>query len=277
VCLCVLGAAAWSDIRCIATDGCGSFDSVLGHMLPGVDHLRCRFHIYVNISKNVRKKLANKDWPDFIEAYFICLYERSIVSFEALWEDMMTKWPAAAPYMKGELYPCRTKWASAWSEPFTSFGAHSTQRVECMNNLVKQCIRPSYPLTDLFQCIVEISQTQSQTLIDTLSHDKFTKPLHSGPVYVSARRVLTKQAAALLHEEGAWRETYKIQRMLSKPSVCFPGAGSVGAGVHIWPEDLDALAVDKSVHNAVYNTVTIQCIAQYIFQCISQCTTQCSS
>jgi hypothetical protein len=268
--ICLTGTAVWSDIRCIATDGCGAFDAVLRETLPGVDHLRCRFHIFVNISKNLRKRLSTAEWAPFIEAYFSCLYERSISGFEFKWKEMMTKWPAVEPYMHGELYPIRSKWASAWTEPYTAFGAHSTQRVEAMNNLVKQCVRPSHPLTDLFRCIIELSESQSQVLIDTLSQDKFTKPQFSGPVYASARRVLTKQAAALLHDEGAWRENYQVRRLRSKPRVCFLGDTSVNSGVHIWPQDVDSSSVDTSVDYSVHISTPHSYITQCIFMHIAQ-------
>ena len=142
-------------------------------MVPRVPHLLCRFHL-VNISKNMRPKLRG-DWSACIKAYYKALYAARQEQFEQLWACLIKGYPAAADYTSGQFYPVRTQWASAWTDAHTTFNAQSTQPVESMNNVIKNATRPSYPLTDLFQALVNISARQTRALVATLSRSNVEK------------------------------------------------------------------------------------------------------
>ena len=75
------------------------------------------------------------------------------------------------------------------------------------------------PLTDLFTIIDEISAEQGQHLVTALADNRWDTAAFAGPVYDDARKVLTRQAAALVHAEGLTREFYVARWMRRKPEL----------------------------------------------------------
>jgi hypothetical protein len=76
--------------------------------------------------------------------------------------------------------------------------AHSTQRVESQNSMIKRVRQASFPLVDLFQSLEEISAQQSRRRLDVLSNDEHIRMDHDCPVYNDAALTLTRHAAVLV-------------------------------------------------------------------------------
>jgi len=266
-----VGDHVWSDIRCVATDGAGCFASVIETALPQVAHLRCRFHLRQNINKHVRSKLRGERWVAFNRLYHQCLHEPSLTVFEHLWARLMETYPESAAYMSEHVYPFRSHWASCWTNQYVTMGAHSTQRVESMNSLVKTICRPSFPLTDLFSAVTAISREQSEALIASLSDNRFTYPDYEGPLYNDARKVLTKQAAALVHIEGSYRENYSVRWMDRQPGIDWTSDTSVVdmdncVPLHFTVPTVVPSIIHSSIPSDVHSTVTVYCTTAVFLQ-----------
>jgi hypothetical protein len=226
MCFCVSlsGVHTWAQIRCIATDGAGCFLEPLSLLLPKMPHLRCRWHLYTNINKNVRTTMGN-DWHPFVTSYFTCVNAITVASFEQAWESMIKAHPKAASYMNSYHWPCRTQWASCWTDEYATLGAHSTQRVESINSLIKQVIRPSAPLIELFKTIDQLSMGQQSQLQHRLENDRWIDHDFDSRVYTTARLHLTRQASALLHAESVSKEDYDVEPYSKKPSQSWKKKG----------------------------------------------------
>jgi hypothetical protein len=226
-------------------------------MLRFVPHLRCRFHLGLNIQKNLRSKLKG-GWPAFMSSYRRCMQEPSTTHFEELWAAMMTDFPLAADYMKKQLYSCKTGWAACWTNQYPTMGAHSTQRVESQNSMIKRVRQASFPLVDLFQSLEEISAQQSRRRLDVLSNDEHIRMDHDCPVYNDAALSLTRHAAVLVSKEGQRREFYDVCWLPMRPDID-------------WQADIDDLPhhmrypVDNAVHWSVSYCVDlfVACVVGY--------------
>jgi hypothetical protein len=92
-------------------------------MLPGVPHLRCLFHIYVNVSARLKSKLGDH-WPVFKAAFNHLVHSiRTDEKFDQKWTAMIQAHPDAAPYLTKELLPIKEKWSTHWTNKYTTFGA----------------------------------------------------------------------------------------------------------------------------------------------------------
>jgi hypothetical protein len=189
--------------------------------LPGVDHLRCRWHIRQNINKHIRPLLKGQGarWTLFNRQFRQCMDEPSQRIFEEHWKRLMVSYPEAAPYMNREVYSDKMGWASCWTNAFATFGAHSTSRVESVNSVIKMVVNPSFPLKDLFEAITTLSEGQSHKVINAHNNNRFNRALREGPVYGDARLVLTKQAAREVDIEGAYKEMYDLHWLDRKPDL----------------------------------------------------------
>ena len=217
-CVCK-GNDAWRRVLCVATDGGSSFNWVMQNMLPGVPHLLCLYHIHMNLRKQLASKLG-KTYTAFTTQFFKCAYQvRNEAEFETCWASMLQTYPNATSYLTAQLYPCRAKWSSAWTLQYCTFGAKSTQRVESINRVVKHFVPAGAPVEDLFKELIEIFDVQSRRRQQRLADDEFANHKYNGALYRDAVRILTKQAAERLHEEGCESANYSVTYHPTRPSA----------------------------------------------------------
>ena len=203
------GSEAWQAIRCVATDGGAAFPAALEEVLPGVPQLRCLFHIYQNLSKQLISKLGGDAYHgDFSTRFNRTLEARTEKDFETEWKGLVSAFPKASQYLSDHLYPCRMKWAPAWTLEYCTFGARSSQRVESMNSLLKLCCDANDPLSKIFEAITKIDSAQTRRRVAALQDAPFTNSRLDGPVYNAASRHLTKQAAELVQRESTYHSNY---------------------------------------------------------------------
>ena len=241
---------------------------MLRDCLPGVDHLRCRWHIRQNITKHIRPLLKGQGsrWTQFNRLFRQCMDESSQRLFEEHWQRLLVVYPEAAPYMTKEVYPDRKGWASCWTNAFATFGAHSTSRVESVNSVIKMVVNPSFPLKDLFDAIMSLSKTQSQRVINSHNDNRYDRAARDGPVYGDARVVLTKQAAREVDTEGAYREMYDLHWFDEKPSIDWQADTMV--------QEVGASTVIIGVQSGVHSVVRwlVRSVVDLGVQTIVQCT-----
>jgi hypothetical protein len=253
----------WADVRCVATDGAKCFYGAFREHLPSTPHLRCRFHIRANLRKKFRSSVK---WPDFNRQFHFCMHEPSLGRFEKKWKQMLKEHPASAAYMTEHLWPIREQWASCWTNAYCTIGANSTQRVESLNALVKRFVRPTFPVKDLFLLLHDISLRQAQAVVESVAKDGMLRGEFENPVYDDARVHLTRQAAALLHREGVYRENYVCQYLLCRPNIKWtedindqtPRAGllfDLHCGVDFTVNSSVDSAVDASLQSPIDSTV----------------------
>ncbi|PPQ81028.1 hypothetical protein CVT26_002883 [Gymnopilus dilepis] len=133
--------------------------------LPLTDHVYCLFHLDENVTKNLRPRLGS-EWPDFQRNFWRVYNAVSPEEFDRLWNELISRFPAAKEYLENELYPCREKWAWAWVSTKFTAGVRTNGRVEIENRVNKEFADPK---TSIFQVYVRLNErTQGQAADDMI-------------------------------------------------------------------------------------------------------------
>ena len=132
-----VGNEAFNSIRSVMTDGEQSITNAVDAAMRNVKRLRCRWHIEQNILAHAQS-LSKPSLQSFIEAFHHCENSSSSESFHERWNDLMQNYPSISAYMRENIYTTRQHWCSAWTSKCLSFNAHTTQRSESMNNVIKR-------------------------------------------------------------------------------------------------------------------------------------------
>ena len=133
-----VGQDAWSRVQSVATDGDEAMASAIQKVLPSAKQQRCIFHIMQNIRKNVVvQKQGGKSIDRLLIKFDTVAHLENEQQFEAQWQSLMKEYPSASNYLSKNIYTTREKWAKPWTRKMTNFGTRSTQRVECLNYILK--------------------------------------------------------------------------------------------------------------------------------------------
>jgi hypothetical protein len=115
----------------MATDGGSGFDSVMSEMLPHANHLRCIWHIWQNVKRNLEGPLS-PHYPTFCAKFSKLVHSmRTADEFDVHWGELVKVYPAASDYLNRELYKVRYKWASCWTNRYTTHFFHITFLIHC--------------------------------------------------------------------------------------------------------------------------------------------------
>lgn len=136
--------------------------SVVPSSFPMTDHLYCIHHLNSNVDQNLRRTIGTEHWPAFKAAFFQAYRAVSPNDFDDKWARLIETYPAAAPYLSTQLYPCREKWAYAWTSYKFTCGIRTNGRVESENRVNKAFAGPKKSLKQLFDGLVE--RTKGQTV-----------------------------------------------------------------------------------------------------------------
>jgi hypothetical protein len=172
-----VGGDAWKDIRMVMTDGDGALLNSLSSRIPHAKHHRCRWRIQENIRVKCQRELADK-YKTFTNKYNECVHVATVFRFDSKWQELLDflhrgdetfppltspQYPNTIRYMTENIYPTREHWAAAWTNTCCSFNAHSTQRVEGQNAVIKSFdVNDKASLLTVFKRVVNVTATQKQ-------------------------------------------------------------------------------------------------------------------
>jgi hypothetical protein len=195
-----VGEAAWSAVRCVATDGDDALMSAVKQELPTVKMARCLFHILQNVKTHIHPLLRGKQAADFVSLFFKAAHAPNEASFQEQWEALLNSAPSTRDYMTNNIYPTREHWARAWTRNFCMFGGSTTQRVESFNAVLKREreVHSKTCMPKLLEWVVELTERQAQQrqrrkITEAMArsrHNRVEEGLSS-----LVRRVLTPYAA----------------------------------------------------------------------------------
>jgi hypothetical protein len=167
-----VGDAAWSQLKVVSTDGEGAFNHMFdsGAIFGGCTHVRCRWHIHMNMMKHVvpaiTKAGGNKsDWNVFLTDW--CAIEQSCTESQCAerWQAFIQKWHMCSEYLSNEIYPNLKKCVDVYINKCCHLGCTSTQRAEGMNNVVKRSgASTSYTLNRLVQEVIKMEHSKERSI-----------------------------------------------------------------------------------------------------------------
>jgi hypothetical protein len=115
-----VGEDAWKNIRSVMSDGDSAFLHAVANCIPHAKQLRCRWHIYQNITLKLESRLRSCNMrKDFIDQYHVCVYSSEVDKFDSAWEELeriMAPYPDVHEYMIENIYSTRQHWSSAWTD-----------------------------------------------------------------------------------------------------------------------------------------------------------------
>jgi hypothetical protein len=163
-----------TSLRQITDAMAASVETWIGLDIPQAYHMRCRWHIAMNITRNLSSKLGARFKP-FLKAWKAVASKPTPRTFQNAWDKLLVDFPtvATAPpgqrcYLLQEIYPMREQWADAWTNQHCTMGAHSTQRGEVMMSFIKRHLGANSSLLLLFEQLLRSSIHQTDSRNDNL-------------------------------------------------------------------------------------------------------------
>ncbi|THU90540.1 hypothetical protein K435DRAFT_675965 [Dendrothele bispora CBS 962.96] len=142
------------------SDRHASLIASVSKVLPLTFHIFCIHHLDRNVNTNLRVRLGEQ-WDEFKNAFWKTYRSVSPEQFEHSWTSLLEKYPAARPYLEGELYECREHWAQAWVLFRYTCGIRTSGQVESEHRVNKAFTGPKKSLFQVFNALNE--RTDGQT------------------------------------------------------------------------------------------------------------------
>jgi hypothetical protein len=190
----------WSQVTSVFTDGDAAMSAALVSVLPDSRHLRCRYHLEINLRSNLHTKLTVVEVEEFISAWKDVINMEREPAFLQAKETLHNKFPAAAPYLEKNHWPHALQFVECYISDVTTFGLRSTARVESWNSLLKGALQvnSTTALPILFQALqFAASEVDRRRLRDAL---------------VEAARLPVLPRKRTFAEEIYWHLTYFAQQ-----------------------------------------------------------------
>ena len=145
----------WSHVACVFTDGDAAMSAALASALPDARHLRCRYHLEVNLRSNLHKKLSVVAMEKFIDSWKAAINLEREPAFIHAKEKLHNDFADATSYLERNHWPQAQQFAECYISNVTTFGIRSTARVESWNALLKGALQvnSTTALPILFQAL----------------------------------------------------------------------------------------------------------------------------
>ncbi|XP_048560770.1 protein FAR1-RELATED SEQUENCE 5-like isoform X2 [Triticum urartu] len=129
----------------ILTDQCREMEVAIAHTMPSTVHRLCKWHVMKSIKENLGA-LYKKGTPFRIDFNRLTNEMMTVDEFDRGWAYLMDTYGLAGNRYMAHIYDCRDKWAKPYLSSNFCAKMCSTQRNECMNNVLKSYVSLSAPL-----------------------------------------------------------------------------------------------------------------------------------
>jgi hypothetical protein len=148
-------AETWTQVASIFTDGDAAMAAAVASTVPHARHLRCRYHLEMNLRGNLGSKLTVVALEEFIAAWKDVIHAETLATFTQAKEKLHITFPAAVPYLEKNHWPHAEQFVECYISDVTTFGIRSTSRVESWNAMLKGAlnINSTTALPFLFQAL----------------------------------------------------------------------------------------------------------------------------
>ncbi|XP_062011757.1 protein FAR1-RELATED SEQUENCE 5-like [Rosa rugosa] len=129
----------------ILTDQSAAMAKAIKDVFPQATHRLCVWHLYQNAAKNLSHVFHGSS--EFVDDFSNCMYDYEFENEWLLaWNDMLEKYSLQENKWLNNLFELREKWALVYGRHTFTADMKSTQRSECMNNVLKKYLRPEHNL-----------------------------------------------------------------------------------------------------------------------------------
>src|SRR5947209_8146948 len=148
-------------------------------VFPNAHHMQCLFHLYQNLSKNLRSSLGPL-YKEFLKDFRAIQRSHCESVFERRSQGIVEKYAAGKKYITTMLLNRKHSWVKCFTSRHFTAGTQSTQRAESENALIKKSIQSSFSLLQVQEAIenrLEFESINTRYSIWKTSTLQYTKPL----------------------------------------------------------------------------------------------------
>lgn len=183
------------------TDGDPAMIAAAAKIFSETNHMQCLFHIYQNLSKNLRPCLGHayqeflKDFRSIQQSYCESVFKRRS-------QGLAEKYAPGAKYITGLLNKKHT-WVKCFTSRQFTAGTQSTQRVESENALIQKAIQSSFSLFEVQEVIekrLEFESINSMYSIWKASTLQYMQPFIIQTFFSSIDGTLKKYLTQPIHD-----------------------------------------------------------------------------
>ncbi|XP_062005795.1 protein FAR1-RELATED SEQUENCE 5-like [Rosa rugosa] len=134
----------------ILTDQSVAMARAIKDVFPQATHRLCVWHLYQNAAKNLSHVFhgSSEFFDDFSNFMYDYEFEHEWL---LVWNDMLEKYSLKENKWLTNLFELREKWVIVYERHTFTADMKSTQRSECMNNVLKKYLKPEHNLLRFFE------------------------------------------------------------------------------------------------------------------------------
>ncbi|XP_040364377.1 protein FAR1-RELATED SEQUENCE 5-like [Rosa chinensis] len=145
-----LSAMSGKQPMTILTDQSVAMARAIKEVFPQATHRLCVWHFYQNAAKNLSHVFHGSS--EFVDDFSNCMYDYEFEHEWLLaWNGLLEKYGLNENKWLNNLFELREKWALVYGRHTFTADMKSTQRSECMNNVLKKYLKPEHNLLRFFE------------------------------------------------------------------------------------------------------------------------------
>ena len=147
-------------------------------VFPEAHHMQCLFHLYQNLSKNLRPSLG-KLYKEFLEDFRAIQRSHCKSVFEQRSQGIVEKYAAGKKYITTMLLNRKHSWVKCFTSRHFTAGTQSTQHAESENALIKKAVQSSFSLLEVQEALenhLEFESINNRYSIWKISTLQYSQP-----------------------------------------------------------------------------------------------------
>jgi hypothetical protein len=208
----------WNSTSTCLTDGDQAMSAALISVSPHVQHVRCIFHLELNIRDKLRELgVPMIEIELFITQWKSVVNEEDVEDFDSGKRLLANRCPLAQLYFTDNHWTNETLFALCFVKHYTTLGQRSTQRVEGLNGVLKGMlqVRSSTALQSLFQTLqFASSEADRQAVANAAMHAaRHPKPVNARTVEGDVHPHLTFYALTKVKQQFDVSHNYHVAQL----------------------------------------------------------------
>jgi hypothetical protein len=206
----------WDGVATVITDGDAAMAAAIDAVIPRARHIRCRYHLEINLRSNLLPLLGVIRMEEFITAWKGVVGQETEAGFTAAKKALHAQFQPALPYLEKNHWINEQQFAECYIAHLTTFGIRSTARVESWNSLLKGMLQvnSTTSLAILFQSLQFAASEVDRRALKRAAEEaaRLPPPLIARTFDQEVNPHLTYYAAGKVKSQFALQHNYDIQQ-----------------------------------------------------------------
>ena len=171
-------------------------------VFPNAHHMQCLFHLYQNLSKNLRPSLGPL-YKEFLKDFRAIQRSHCESVFEQRSQGIVEKYAAGKKYITTMLLNRKHSWVKCFTSRHFTAGTQSTQRAESENALIQKAVQSSFSLLEVQEALenrLEFESINNRYSIWKISTLQYSQPFVIQTFFSSIDHVIKKYLTQPIHD-----------------------------------------------------------------------------